>query len=196
MQSPYSFIVTPLANTTVLGDIEFRRYSNIKKIGDTDFITSTSEEDHKSSNRFATVIETPINYTGEIKKGDTLVVHHNVFKFYNDMYGRRKSGKSHLRENLFLVDPDQFFLYKRNDKWKGYDKYCFIKPSEIKDSFLNKRGSNEPLVGVIKYINKELEELGLKVGDEISYQPDSEYEFIIDEEVLYRMRTDNITMVL
>ena len=187
MQSPYSFIVTPLKN---------RRYNNIKKIGDTDFITSTSEEDYKSSNRFATVIETPINYKGEIQKGDTLVVHHNVFKFYNDMYGRRQSGRSFLRENLFLVDPDQFFMYKRNDEWRGYDKYCFIKPSEIKDSFLNKRGSREPLMGVIKYINKELEELGLKEGDEISYQPDSEYEFIIDDEVLYRMRTNNITMVL
>ena len=57
-------------------------------------------------------------------------------------------------------------------------------------------GSIEPLIGIIKYINKELEELGLQVGDEIAYQPDSEYEFIIDDEVLYRMFTSHITLKL
>lgn len=187
MKSPYSFLVTPFNE---------RRYNNIKKIGKVDFITSTSEEDHKASNRFAEVYATPIGYKGEIKKGDILLVHHNVFKFYNDMYGRRKSGKSYFRDNLFLVDNDQFFLYKSDGVWRGYDKYCFIKPSDKKDSFLKKGGSKEPLVGVIKYINRELEDLGLKVGDEISYQPESEYEFIVEDEVLYRMFTNNITLKL
>mgnify|MGYP003316446514 FL=1 len=163
MKSPFSFIVSPIND---------RRYNNIKKIGDVDFITSTSEEDHKSSNRFATVKATPINYKGEIQVGDTLVVHHNVFKFYNDMYGRRQSGRSYFRDDLFIVDNDQFFLYKKDGVWRGHDKYCFVKPSEKKESFIEKGGSIEPLVGVIKYINKELEDLGLQVGDEIAYQPD------------------------
>ena len=47
MRSPYNFIVTPLNK---------RRYDNIKDIGDTEFITSVSEEDHESSNRLAKVI--------------------------------------------------------------------------------------------------------------------------------------------
>ena len=33
----------------------------------------------------------------------------------------RKSGKSHFRDDLFLVDPDQFFLYKRDEEWIGHD---------------------------------------------------------------------------
>jgi len=185
MKSPFSFIVSPIND---------RRYDNVKKIGDVDFITSASEEDHKASNRFATVYATPINYEGEIQVGDTLVVHHNVFKFYNDMYGRRQSGRSFFRDDLFIVDNDQFFLYKKDGVWRGHDKYCFIKPSKKKESFLEKGGSIEPLVGVIKYINKELEDLGLQVGDEIGYLPDSEYEFIIDDEVLYRMYTSHITL--
>tara|TARA_R100001510_G_scaffold57790_1_gene67854 strand:- start:510 stop:1082 length:573 start_codon:yes stop_codon:yes gene_type:complete len=187
MRSPHYFIVTPIND---------RRYNNIKKIGGVDLITSTSEEDHKASNRFAKVIETPLGYKGQVEKGDIMVVHHNVFKFYNDMYGRRQSGKSYLQENLFLVDYDQFFLYKHKDKWIGHDKYCFVKPSKIKESFIKKSGSIEPLVGTIKYINKELINLGLKEGDEIVYQPNSEYEFVIDDEVLYRMFTDNITIKL
>jgi|TARA_R110000851_G_scaffold307518_1_gene466079 hypothetical protein len=187
MKSPFSFIVKPINN---------RRYSNVKNIGGVDFITSTSEEDHTVSNRYAEVVETPINYTGEVEVGDTLLVHHNVFKFYNDMYGRRKSGKSFFKDDLFFIDPDQFFLFKRNGKWKGYHKYCFVKPSSAKDSFVKKSGVIEPLMGVLKYSNAQLEKLGLKVGDEISYQPESEYEFNVDGELLYRMFTNNITLKL
>ena len=39
-------------------------------------------------------VATPLGYDGEIVVGDLLLVHHNVFKFYNDMKGRQKSGKS------------------------------------------------------------------------------------------------------
>ena len=74
MQSPFYFIVKPL---------EGKRYNNTKKIGDVNFITSTSEEDFKASNRKAIVEQTPLKYQGPIAKGDTLLVHHNVFKFYN-----------------------------------------------------------------------------------------------------------------
>jgi len=52
------------------------------------------------------------------------------------------------------------------------------------------------LFGTIKYINNELLSLGLNVGDEISYQPHSEYEFNIDGEKLYRMFTRNITLLV
>ena len=55
MKSPFGFIVTPVKNT---------RYDNVK-IGDVDFITSSSKEDHTVSNRFANVVATPINYDGD-----------------------------------------------------------------------------------------------------------------------------------
>ena len=58
-----------------------------------------------------------------------------------------------------------------------------------------KRGE-EPLMGIVKYINQELLDLGVKVGDEISFQPESEYEFTIEGEKLYRMFTNNITMII
>lgn len=187
MRSPYNFIVTPLKN---------KRYDNTKELGEVDFITSVSQEDHQSSNRFATVISLPINYKGEIEEGDTLLVHHNVFKFYYDMYGRQKSGRSFLKDNLFLVDNDQFFLYKKRNQWKAYGKYCFIKPITPKQSVIYKGSKEEPLFGEVKYINKELLKLGVKEGDQVSFTPDSEYEFNIDGEKLYRMFTNNITMIV
>jgi len=187
MKAPFQFIVKP---------VNGKRYNNTKEISGTEFITSTSEEDHNFSNRYAEVIETPLGYEGKIKISDTLLVHHNVFKFYNDMYGNRKSGKSFFKDNLFLVDPDQFYMYKNKSEWIGHDKYCFIKPLESKDGYLKKSSKYEPLTGTVKYINQDLLDKGVKVGDVVLYQPDSEYEFLVDDELLYRMFTDNITVVL
>ena len=186
MKSPFCFIVEPYNN---------RRYDNIKYYGEKKFYTSTSEEDHTVSTRFATVKSVPLNYNGKVKKGDVLVVHHNVFKYYNDIYGRQKSGRSWLVDDLFLVDPEQFYMYKQNDTWHSHGKYCFIKPIPKKEFYLDGVGVNEePLWGIVKYGNEELESLGVYPGDEISFQPNSEYMFEIDGEKLYRMFTDNITI--
>ena len=70
MRSPFYFIVKPCNN---------KRYDSTKKIGNVNFITSTSKEDHTSSNRYAEVISVPITYKGEVSPGDILLVHHNVF---------------------------------------------------------------------------------------------------------------------
>jgi len=187
MKALYSFIVKPYNN---------RRYDNVKSIAGIDFVTSVSEEDHMFSNRYAEVVSLPLHYKGEIEVGDTLLVHHNVFKFYNDMYGNRKSGKSYFKDNLFFVDDDQYFLYKTKGKWKAPGKYCFIKPVEKKDSFVDKHSKYEPLTGIIKYINNELLNLGMKEGDEIIFEPESEYQFEVEKETLYRMFTKNITIKL
>lgn len=187
MRSPFYFIVSPLSG---------RRYDNIKKIGDIDFITSTSQEDHESSNRFAEVVSLPVGYDGEIKIGDTLLVHHNVFKYYYDMRGRQQSSHNFFKDNLFFVDYDQFFMYYSVDQWKCHSKYCFIEPVETKEYYIAKPGTEEPLIGRIRYINQELIDLGLNVGDEIAFEPDSEYPFYINDQKLYRMFTSNIKIKL
>ncbi len=110
MKSPTQFIVKPVNGS---------RYNNTKLIAGIEFIINTSEEDYNFSNRYAEVIETPLNYKGPIKNGDTLIVHHNVFKFYNDIKGRRKSGKSFFKDDLFFIDEEQFFLYKSEGKYVG-----------------------------------------------------------------------------
>ena len=115
MKSPFYFIAKP---------VNGKRYNNTKEIGGIDFIVSTSEEDHKFSNRFAEVIELPLGYSGPIQESDILLVHHNVFKYYNDVRGRQKSGKSFFKDDLFFIEPDQFFMYKHNSNWNAYDKYC------------------------------------------------------------------------
>ena len=127
MKSPFYFIVKPLNG---------RRYDSVKEINGTEFITSVSVEDYTVSNRFAEVVSTPIDYKGEIKPGDVLVVHHNVFKYYYDMKGREKSGRSFLKDDLFFIEPDQFFMYHNGTQWNAYDRYCFVEPIPVQKSYI------------------------------------------------------------
>lgn len=187
MRSPFYFIVKPLDD---------KRYTNTKNIEGMDFITSTSEENYKASNRQGVVVAVPLGYDGSIKVGDILLVHHNVFKFYNDMKGRQQSGKSFFKDNLFFIENDQFFMYKQNDVWHCHDRYCFVKPVPKEESFISKLGTEEPLVGIMKYPNKYLSSQGVSKGDRISFKPESEYEFMVDDEKLYRMYDHQITMKL
>lgn len=187
MKSPFYFITKPL---------EGKRYNNTKDIAGIEFIVNTSEEEHKFSNREAVVVETPLWYTGPIEPGDTLLVHHNVFKFYNDMKGRRKSGRSFFREDVFLIDNEQFFMYKKEDTWYAYDKYCFVKPVDATESYIKKPFSEEPLMGIMKYPNKYLMSQGVNAGDAVIFSPDSEYEFNVDGEKLYRIYDHQITIKL
>jgi len=187
MRSPFFFIVTPVGQ---------RRYDNTKEIGGVEFTVSSSEEDHKFSNRFAEVISTPLWYKGEIGKGDLLLVHHNVFKYYNDMRGRQKSGRSFFRDDVFMVDNDQFFMYKKNGKWKAHDRYCFVKPIAATESYIKKPFTEEPLMGEMMYPSEYLISKGVNQGDTICFTPDSEYEFNVDGEKLFRMYESAITMKL
>jgi hypothetical protein len=187
MKSPFYFIAKP---------VDGRRYANTKDIGGVELIVSTSEEDHKFSNRFAQVIETPLGYKGPIESGDILLVHHNVFKFYNDMRGRQKSGRSFFKDDLFFIETEQFYMFKKNNIWNAYDRYCFVKPIPPTESYINKPLSEEPLMGVMKYPNEYLLTQGVKEGDLVCFSPDSEYEFTVDDEKLYRMYDHQITIKL
>ena len=51
-------------------------------------------------------------------------------------------------------------------------------------------------MGEIKYINDELSGSGLKEGDIIGFTPESEYQFKINGETLYRMMTQNICVAI
>ena len=187
MRSPFYFIVKPMNG---------KRYNNTKDIGGVDLIVSTSEEDHKFSNRYGEVVELPLGYKGPIQQGDILLVHHNAFKFYNDMKGRQKSGKSFFKDDLFFIETEQFYLYKNNGIWKTYDRYCFVKPIPTTESYIKKPFSEEPLMGIMKYPNEYLLSRGVRSGDMVCFTPDSEYEFTVDEEKLYRIFDHQITIKL
>jgi len=187
MRAPYDFIVRPVGG---------RRYENTKDIGGFELVLSTSEEDHKFSNRFAEVVSVPLSHKGDIKKGDILLVHHNVFKYYNDQRGRQRSGRSYFQKDLFFIDSEQFFMWFNGDIWQAYDRYCFVEPIIDTQTEIHTGARNVPLTGTMRYPNKMLQEQGVNKGDIVTFTPDSEYEFIVDDKTMYRVFDHQITMIV
>ena len=177
MKSVYNFVVTPKGE----------RYNNSKKVGDSELILNTEIFNHQYVNREAKVISTPIIGDTDIKPGDTVVVHHNVFRRWHNVKGIEKNSRSYFNEDTYFINYDQIFLYKRTDKWKAPKGYCFVKPLKAIDQFNVE--SEKPLQGIVKYSDGTVE-----VNELVGFRPNSEYEFIVEGERLYRVLSNFITI--
>ena len=177
MESVYNFVVTPK------GD----RYNNTKEVDGGKLILNTEIFNHQYVNREAIVVSTPMVGETDIKPGDTVIVHHNVFRRWHDVKGREKNSRSYFNESTYFIAQDQIFLYKRNDEWKAPKGYCFVIPLKATDQFNIE--SEKPLQGIIKYSDGTVE-----VNDLIGFRPGSEYEFIVNGERLYRILSNFITI--
>jgi len=180
MRSLYSFIIKPKNN----------RYDNKVKIDDKELILNTEIQDHKFVSRIGIVLQTPIIGSTGIKKGDEVILHHNVFRRFHDIRGEEKNSKNYFNEDEYFVFEDQIFMYKRNNEWKPLEGYCFVQP--IKNRKLFSIEPEEQLIGIIKYADNSLNKNGIKINDLVGFTPNSEYEFIINGERLYRVLTKSI----
>lgn len=181
MKSPHFFLIKPK------GD----EYQNDIEIAGQKITVNSTVEDHRHVNRFAEVLEVPIHYEGPIKKGDTLVVHHNIFRIYYDMKGRPRKSPNYFKEGVYLIEPLQFYLYHNGTEWNAVDEYCFVKPIDKENSYLHEEGEEEN-TGVMVYSNQTLESRGVKSGDKVHFTKNSEYEFVVNDERIYRMNTRDI----
>ena len=177
MKSVYNFVVKPKG----------KRYNNTKKVGDSELILNTEIFNHQYVNRQAIVVSTPMIGNTDIKPGDIVIVHHNVFRRWHNVKGIEKNSRSFFNESTYFINYDQIFLYKRNEKWKAPKGYCFVKPLKAVDQFNIE--SEKPLQGIVKYSDDTVE-----VGDLVGFRPNSEYEFIVDNERLYRVLSNFITI--
>ena len=178
MKSVYNFIIEPLGS----------RYKNTVNVGDKELIINSEIQNHQYVNRYARVLSVPIYAESlGIKVGDTVIVHHNVFRRWYDVRGREKNSKSFFKDNKFIISQDQIFLYKNKDNWKPLEGFCFVQPIKAEDKF-NKDIEHETK-GIVKYTDGSLE-----VGQVVGFEPFSKYEFIIDGEKLYRVYSKYITI--
>ena len=177
MKSIYGFVVEPKGE----------RYNNIAKVGKKELILNTEIFNHQYVNREATVLSTPRINNTDIKEGDTVLVHHNIFRRWHDVKGVERNSKSYFKDNKYIIQEDQIFLYKRNKDWKALPGYCFVQPIETKDIF--NIDIEQPLMGIMKYSDGRVD-----TGDLVGFRPNSKYEFIVDGEKLYRVLSNFITI--
>jgi len=183
MQHTHCYIVEPING----------RYNNKKSIEGNQLILNTSIEDHKFVNRNGKVLALPIvNENEYLQVGDEVIVHHNVFRRYYDVRGNEKNSRSYFQEDKYFCYYDQIFLYKRNGKWHTPPGFCFVKPIHNLNSLTIDK--EEPLTGVLKHLGSDLKSFGLQDNDLIGFTPNSEYEFVIEGERLYRIPINSISI--
>ena len=177
MKSPYCFLIEPKGN----------RYNNTVNVDDKKLIVNTEVYNHQYVNREAKVLSTPVINNTPINKGDTVLVHHNVFRRWHNVKGIEKNSRSYFKDNKYIVFEDQIFLYKSKEKWKPLPGYCFIQPLKAIDKFNTKL--ERPLIGIVKYSD------GItNVGDLVGFDPVSTYESVVDGVRMYRALSKFITI--
>ena len=179
MQSLFDFIIKP----------KKERYDNIKQIGDQELVLNSEISNHQYVSRIGIVLAIPKAEDTDIKVGDEVIIHHNVFRRWYDVRGIERNSRSYWEDNKYFVKSDQIFLYKRNDKWHAPKGYCFVKPIQSNNILLEKE---VPLRGIAKYVDKELKDINK--NDLVGFTPSSEFEFVVDGERLYRVLTNSISI--
>jgi len=178
MNSPYDYIVTPVE----------QRYDNIKKIGNRSLILNSQIESFKSVSKLAKVVSIPLAYNLDVEIGDLVYIHHNVFRRFYNMKGKQQNSRSYFKEDLYFCSPDQIDLYKHDKEIKAFLDRCFIKPL-LSNKLEKKLQENK---GIVKYSNSILEKSGIKKGDIVSFPSLRNWEFIVENELLYCMKSKDI----
>ena len=177
-----------------------QEYNNeVEFSGGIKIIINTTIESVSNINREVTVISAPKGTV--LKKGDKLIIHHNILRRKNNTEGEEIRSDYFIQDNIYFVPPTEIFAYKRGKgRWTALDPFVFVEPIQRTPEktssgiFLESGNKNkyESNVGNIQYINKELISWGLKVGDKVQLTPDCEYEFNIDGKLLYRAKTMDV----
>ena len=179
MRSLFNFIVSP----------DGERYNNSVKVGDKDLILNTEIFNHQYVNRNAVVLKTPLTNNTNIKEGDKVVVHHNVFRRWHNVKGVEKNSRSFMNENEYIINDDQIFLHKSvgSEDWNAMEGFCFVQP--LKSTEYLSEDIERPLIGIVKHTDGTH-----KKGDLVGFTPVSKYEFVIGGKRLYRVMNQFITI--
>jgi len=178
MKSLYNFIIKPCGE----------RYNNKVKVQEKELIINTKIESHLFVNKKAVVVATPAAFKTDVKVGDEVYVHHNIFRRYYDIKGKEKNSGTYFKDNLYFCDSSQIYMYNN----KCHLDYCFVSPIKQMDSFNTSKEQEH--FGILKYSNSSLERAGLLPGALVIFTPNSEFEFIIEGERLYCMKSNDIAI--
>jgi len=178
MNNPYALIIQPKEN----------RYKNTKKVSDKNLILNTSISDHRYVSKEAIVKALPGAFKTPLRESDEVLVHHNIFRRYYDVRGNEKNSGNYFKEDMYFCYLDQVYMYKRNNNWTAIPGYCFVNPIQSEDKWENKE---EPLKGIVVYTDGTD---FVKEGELIGFTPYSEFEFIVGDKRLYRIKLNDISI--
>lgn len=178
MNSLHQFIVKPYKS----------RYDNSVDVDGKELIVNSQVSEFKFVSKKAVVISIPALYSGPIEEGDVVYIHHNIFRKWYDQKGNQRNSSKHFKDDMYFCTMDQIYMYNN----KCHLDYCFVKPIKNKSNLSISKEKEH--FGILKHSNKLLEAVGLTPGSLVIFTPNSEFEFIIDGEKLYCMKSKDIAV--
>ena len=103
------------------------------------------------------------------------------------MKGKSVNSTKYFKDDLYFAVPSQVYMYYQKNKWIPNENYCFVKPLLEDEKIIKNKG-------ILKYGNSSLEVLKINPGDIIAFKPLREFEFIINNELLYCMESNDIVI--
>jgi len=183
-----------------------------------DTVYISADKDKKS---FRGGLQITTNYSPHATENatqDGIVVH--IPLSVSDKYPLEISEGDHVYTHHFLCDSDTSlqlngeFLYPMDYRWHIFCKIVDGEPVMIRDwnliepyndtkdyrgdsgLYLTASQGHSGKYGIAKYINKELRNTGIKEGDLIVFNQDSDYPIEVEGELLFRMRNRDIDAVI
>ena len=182
----------PIYNFIISQD---KRYKNEIDVDGGSLVVNTeiTERDAWFVNRIAKVVSTPVAIQSEINPGDEIITHHNIFRRWYDMRGEERNSGAFIKDNLYHIGLDQIYAYRKDEKWIPTNGYCFVEP--IKDDDVWSVEAEKDRIGKLVYADKYLEERGVPEGSIVGFTTDSEYEFDVEGQRLFRIYSNQITLL-
>jgi hypothetical protein len=177
LQSVNRFLIKP---------VDSKQYINTIKVDHGELVVTTSIENHEDVQRYAQVIALPMAYEGNIRVGDTIIVQHNVFRIVVNDWGVPMQSNNHINDECFYVDEELIYLIIRKGVKIATDNYVFVQP--IKEETRYEGVQLAQHVGILRFTSDNLKKQCLKDGDKVVFYRESEYEFKIDDQIMYMMR--------
>lgn len=180
-------------------------YNNYVELDNgTQFAINNSIDTVKEINRVGKVIDAPKGSI--VEEGDMLLFHHNICRESWGVKGKKRKSIFSITDDTFYVPATEIFMYmkKGTDKWTAAAPFVFIEPIPAEAKQLSNGLTVEedsykgmkPLVGRVAYANDQLLSKGVKEGDVIAFQQDSEHEYEIKGNLYYKMKNRDILAIL
>jgi hypothetical protein len=155
--------------------------------------------------RWGVVQVEPVNNPHGFKVNDLIFFHPNQVK-PTLFRGKEQPAMGELVKELglYVIEQGEIYAIQRGDELIPVGENCFVLPFkdmvfkddiglEIPDS-INIRETE--FFGIMKYANDTLRSYGVNDGNMISFNYFSKHKFIINDEIMFRMRTCDIDTVI
>ena len=175
-------------------------YDRSERVGNKEIHFITEMNDISKTIRYGEVLSTPEYFNTNLQKGDIIYFHHNIVRRTSNNEGEYMHGPFEVdrMRGLYNCPLEEIYGVERNGVFMTLDPFCFIKP--VQNRIVKNEGkiltveqfTEKPNIGIIRYGNSQLRDLGFNEGDQVVFKVDSEYEFKVYGEKLYRMNTNKI----